>query len=92
MFRRWEPMAKTFSAWKAWAAIKLLSLKLKYRDNPKALQDIDYLVNRLERLRLDSLAAFLADLHRASTDAPEFLSILPSEEEVEKWFEGGEEE
>ena len=80
-------MARSFSAWKAWAAIKLLSLKLKYRDNPKVGSDVDYLVNRLERLRLDSLTAFLADLHRASSGAPEFLSILPSEEEVSSWFE-----
>jgi hypothetical protein len=85
-------MARSFSAWKAWATVKLLALKLKYRDNPKVAQAVDLLVNRLERLRLDSLASFFADLHRASSDAPEFLSILPSEEEVEKWFEGGEEE
>jgi hypothetical protein len=85
-------MARSFSGWKAWAAVKLLSLKLKYRDNPKVSGAIDYLVNRLERLRLDSLAAFLADLHRASADAPEFLEILPKEEEVVQWFEEGEEE
>jgi hypothetical protein len=86
-------MARSFSGWKAWATVKLLALKVKYRDNPKILQDIDYLVNRLERLRLDSLASFLADLHHASNDAPEFLSILPSGEEVARWFEeGGEEE
>jgi len=85
-------MARSFSAWKSTALLKLLALKANYRDNPKVLQDIDYLVNRLERLRLDGLASFLADLHRASSDAPEFLSILPSEEEVEKWFEEGGEE
>jgi hypothetical protein len=79
-------MARSFSAWKAQATLKLLSLKMKYRDNPKVVQAVDYLVNRLERLRLDSLAAFLADLHRASADCEEFLSILPSEEEVKGWF------
>jgi len=84
-------MTRSFSAWKAWAAVKLLALKSKYRDNPKVSDAIDYLVNRLERLRLDSLTAFLADLHRASADVPEFLSVLPSEEEVLSWFEGGEE-
>jgi hypothetical protein len=84
---------KSFSAWKAWAVVKLLSLRLKYRDDPKICNDVDVLVNRLERLRLDSLTAFLADLHRASTDCEEFLEIVPSEEEVEKWFsEEGEEE
>jgi len=85
-------VARSFSAWKSTAMLKLLALKANYRDNPKVLQDIDYLVNRLERLRLDSLASFLADLHRASVDAPEFLTILPSEEEVEEWFRRGEDE
>jgi hypothetical protein len=83
-------MARSFSAWKAWATVKLLALKVKYRDNPKICSDVDYLVDRLERLRLDSLVSFLADLHRASNDAPEFLEILPEEEEVTRWFEGGE--
>jgi hypothetical protein len=85
-------MARSFSAWKAWATVKLLSLRMKYRDNPKICNDVDVLVNRLERLRLDSLASFLADLHRASNDAPEFLEILPSEGEVTQWFEEGDEE
>jgi hypothetical protein len=85
-------MARSFSGWKAWAVVKLLSLKMKYRDDQRVVQAVDMLVNRLERLRLDSLAAFLADLHRASDDVPEFLSILPSEEEIIEWFKRGEEE
>ena len=87
-----EKMARSFSAWKAWAVVKLLALKVKYRDDKRVAQAVDILVNRLERLRLDSLASFLADLHRASVDAPEFLSILPSAEEVEEWFRRGEDE
>ena len=82
--------ALSFSAWKAWAIVKLLALKLKHRDDPKICNYVDALVNRLERLRLDSLASFLADLHRASADAPEFLEIVPAEEEVVQWFEEGE--
>ena len=86
-------MARSFSAWKAQAVVKLLALEQKYKDNPKARSAIDHLVDRLERLRLDSLASFFADLHRASNEVPELLEILPSEEEVEKWFEEeGEEE
>jgi hypothetical protein len=85
-------MARSFSAWKAWAIVKLIDVKRKYAGNPKVAQAADLLVNRLERLRLDSLAPFLADIHRASVDAPEFLSILPSEEEVNSWFSKGEEE
>jgi hypothetical protein len=85
-------MVRDFGAWKAWATLKLLSLKMKYRDNPKICNDVDYLINRLERLRLDSLASFLADLHRASDDCEELLEILPSEEDVARWFEEGDEE
>ena len=85
-------MARSFSAWKSTALLKLLALKANYRDNPKVLQDIDYLVNRLERLRLDGLASFLADLHRASSGAPELLEIIPKEEEVVSWFQRGGEE
>jgi hypothetical protein len=85
-------MVRSFAAWKAQAIVKLMNIKTKYRDNPKIAQEVDYLVGRLERLRLDSLAAFLADLHRASTDAPEFLEILPKEEDVEYWFQEGDEE
>ncbi|MCC6051087.1 MAG: hypothetical protein LM580_10290 [Thermofilum sp.] len=84
-------MARSFSAWKAWATVKLLALKQKY-SNPKVRGYVDTLVNRLERLRLDSLASFFADLHRASNEVPELLEILPSEEEVISWFEEGGEE
>jgi hypothetical protein len=85
-------MVRSFSAWKAWAIVKLTEIRRKYAGNPKVTQAVDVLVNRLERLRLDSLAPFLADLHRASADAPEFLEIFPREEEVAEWFQGGGEE
>jgi hypothetical protein len=85
-------MVRSFSAWKAWAIVKLTEIRRKYAGNPKVTQAVDVLVNRLERLRLDSLAPFLADLHRASTDVPEFLEIFPREEEVAEWFQGGGEE
>jgi hypothetical protein len=81
-------MARSFSAWKAWAAVKLLTIKTKRRDEPKVAQAVDVLISRLERLRLDALASFLADLHRASADVPELLEIVPKEEEVAQWFEG----
>jgi len=86
-------MVRDFSAWKAWATLKLLSLKMKYRDNPKIAQDIDVLITKLQYLKLRDLASFLVLVHHASADCEEFLSIMPIEEEVEEWFqEGGERE
>jgi hypothetical protein len=81
-----------FSAWKCKATLRLLSLKLKYKDNPKIAQDIDVLITKLQYLKLRDLASFLVLVHHASADCEEFLEILPKEEEVEKWFEEGEEE
>jgi hypothetical protein len=41
-------------------------------------------------LKLRDLASFLVLVHHASADCEEFSSILPSEEEVEDWFQRGE--
>jgi len=85
-------MVRSFSAWKSKATLRLLAMKTKYRDNPKVLQDIDVLITKIQYLKLRDLHSFLALVHETSKDAEEFLSILPSEEEVEEWFrEGGEE-
>jgi hypothetical protein len=85
-------MVRSFSAWKSKATLRLLALKTKYKDNPKIAQDIDILVTKLQYLKLRDLHSFFALVHEASSDCEEFLSILPSEEEVNRWFEGGEEE
>jgi hypothetical protein len=85
-------MARTFSAWKAWAAVRLLSLKQKYRDNPKVLQDVDMLITKLQYLKLRDLHSFLAHVYEASKDSEEFLEIVPKEEEVEEWYGRGEKE
>jgi hypothetical protein len=85
-------MVRTFAAWKTKATLRLLAMKTKYRDNPKIAQDIDTLITKLQYLRLRDLHSFFALVHEASKDAEEFLSILPSEEEVEEWFQGGGEE
>jgi uncharacterized membrane protein len=83
-------MVRSFSTWKAKATLRLLALKTKYRDNPKIAQDIDTLITKLQYLRLRDLHSFFALVHEASSDCEEFLSILPSEEEVEEWFRKGE--
>ena len=83
-------MARSFSAWKSKATLRLLAMKTKYRDNPKIAQDIDVLITKLQYLKLRDLNGFLALVHEVSKDCEEFLSILPSEEEVEEWFRKGE--
>ncbi|MCC6051398.1 MAG: hypothetical protein LM580_11865, partial [Thermofilum sp.] len=68
----------------------LLALKTKYKDDPKIAQDVDILVTKLQYLRLRDLHSFFALVHEASSDCEEFLSILPTEEEVEEWYGKGE--
>jgi hypothetical protein len=85
-------MVRSFGAWKSKTTLRLLAMKTKYRDNPKVLQDIDILITKLQYLKLRDLNGFLALVHEASKDAEEFLTILPSEEEVEEWFQRGGEE
>jgi hypothetical protein len=83
-------MVRSFSAWKSKATLRLLAMKTKYRDDPKVLQDIDVLITKIQYLKLRDLASFLVLVHHVSADGEEFLSILPSEEEVEDWFQRGE--
>jgi hypothetical protein len=85
-------MARSFSAWKSRVILRLLALKTKYKDNPKIAQDVDILITKLQYLKLRDLHSYLALVHEASSDCEEFLSILPSEEEVEEWYGRGEEE
>jgi 4-aminobutyrate aminotransferase-like enzyme len=83
-------MARSFSAWKAQAVLRLIAVKAQYRDNPKVVQTIDNLIAKLQHLKLRDLHSFLATVNFASQDAPELLSIVPSEEEVVRWFGEGE--
>jgi hypothetical protein len=83
-------MARSFSAWKSKATLRLLALKTKYKDNPKICNDIDVLITKLQYLRLRDLHSYLTLVYEASSDCEEFLSILPTEEEVEEWFRKGE--
>jgi 4-aminobutyrate aminotransferase-like enzyme len=85
-------MARSFSGWKAQAMVHLIAVKAQYRDNPKVVQAVDNLVAKLQYLKLRDLHSFLATVNFAAQDAPELLSIVPEEEEVESWFEKGGEE
>jgi hypothetical protein len=85
-------VAKGFSAWKSKATLKLIAIETKHKDNPKVLRDVDTLITKLMHLKIRDLNSFLALVREAAKDAEEFLSILPTEDEVNRWFEGGEEE
>jgi uncharacterized protein YbbC (DUF1343 family) len=85
-------MARSFSAWKSKTTLKLIALKTKYKNNPKVLQDIDVLITKLQYLKLRDLHSYLTLVYEASSDCEEFLLILPSEDEIKTWFEGGDEE
>jgi pantothenate kinase-related protein Tda10 len=78
---------RDFYAWKAQAMIKLLAIKTAHKDNPKIAQDVDTLITKLQYLKVKELSSFIAIVYHASNDTEEFLSILPTEEEIEKWFE-----
>jgi len=82
---------RTFSEWKVWCAVRLLEIRAKYEGNEKIGRDVEALLVKLQYLRLDALPSFLVLLHAASTDAPDFLELVPSSNEVAMWFEGEEE-
>ena len=71
--------------------MKLLEIRAKYSGDEKIERDVEALLMKLQYLRLDALPSFLVLLHAASTDAPDFLELTPTSEEVEEWFEGEEE-
>jgi len=78
---------RDFYAWKAQAMIKLLAIKAAHKDNPKIAQDVDTLITKLQYLKVKEISSFIAAVYYASTDTEEFLIILPTEEEITKWFE-----
>ena len=83
-------MARSFTEWKAAAIVRLVSIKAAHREE-KVRETVDNLLARLQYLRVRDLPSFLLLLHYASTLTEEFLSLLPTEEEVHEWFRGGEE-
>jgi len=84
-------VARSFNQWKVEAALRLLEIKVHYRDNRRVQETVDALITKLHYLKLRDLASFLVLLHHASSVAEEFLLLLPSQEEVQAWFERGEE-
>ena len=79
-------MVRSFSTWKAQAVLRLLAIKAEHRD-PKVRETVDALMAKLLRLRARDLAAFLILVHNAAMLTDDFLSLLPTEEEVKTWSE-----
>jgi len=83
--------ARSFSEWKAEAVLRLLALKAAHKGNREIQQTIDTLITKLHYLKVRDLASFLVLLHYAAALTDDFLSVLPTEEEIKTWFAGGEE-
>jgi len=77
-----------FNRWKAQTMARLIEIKQKYADNRKVAQDVQAIITRLEYARSRDLPQILALLHHASADAPEFLQLVPTADEVAKMYEG----
>ena len=82
---------RSFSQWKAETVLRLLAIKAAHKDDQRIRQTIDALLTRLQYLRVRDLPSFLVLMHHAAALTDEFLSVLPTEEEIQEWFKGGEE-
>jgi len=80
----------TFNQWKTLTMHKLISLAKKYRDDRKKSTTLNALIVKLHHLRSRDLATFLSLLYHASIDVPEVLDLIPSQRQIEKFFEEGE--
>jgi len=84
-------MVRSFSQWKAETVLRLLAIKATHKDDQRIRQTVEALVTRLHYLRVRDLPSFLVLVHHAAVLTDEFLSVLPTEEEVREWFREGEE-
>ena len=75
---------KDFGEWKAYATATLIHLKQKYRDNQKAISDINILLTKLHYLRGRDLSNFLLWVHTVIRDdgINELMEIIPTQDEI----------
>jgi hypothetical protein len=85
-------MARSFSAWKSQAMLRLIAIEAAHKGDAKIKRDVDTLITKLTYLKAKELYTFLALVHEASKDCEDFLNMIPSEEEVIRWIEKGGEE
>jgi hypothetical protein len=87
-------MFKDFNEWKTYTVAFLIELSKKYAEegNEKAVNDINFLLGKLQPLRARDLGSFLYYVHIAIRDTKlkELYDIVPSPDEVVRLM-GGEE-
>jgi len=73
-----------FSEWKAKSMVFLISLTEKYKDNHKALSDLNFLITKLQNLRSRDIASFLYYCYLVIHDTRinEVREIIPSRNEI----------
>jgi len=73
-----------FSEWKAKTMVFLISLTEKYKDNSKALSDLNFLITKLQNLRSRDIASFLYYCHIVIRDTKisELIQIIPNQNEI----------
>ena len=83
-------IVRSFNRWKAETILKLLALKAAHKGDRRIEQTVDTLITKLHYLKAREVASFLVLLHHAAALTDEFLSVLPTEEEIKAWFAGEE--
>jgi hypothetical protein len=83
-----------FNKWKSIAVLKISQILKKYEKDEKKKKDLVYLINKLERLKKRDFGVFLCDIIKVidGDKIDELYEIIPSVDEVVKWYdERGEE-
>jgi hypothetical protein len=85
---------RDFNEWKTYAIAKLIELSRKYSEggNDKAINDINFLLGKLQSLRARDLGSFLHYVYIAIRDTKlkELYDIIPSSDEIVQLMSKGE--
>jgi hypothetical protein len=78
-----------FNKWKSIAILKISQILKKYEKDEKKRKDLIYLVNKLERLKKRDFGVFLCDIIKVidGDNIDELYEIIPSVDEVVKWYD-----
>lgn len=80
---------KSFLEWKTGTILKLILLKQKYANNAKIVNDIDAILEKVRYAEVRDLSSVLLLFHFASSDTKDFLQLLPTVKDVERWHREG---
>jgi hypothetical protein len=78
-----------FNKWKSIAVLKISQILKKYEKDEKKRKDLIYLINKLERLKKRDFGVFLCDVIKVinGDNIDELYEIIPSIDEVVKWYD-----